>query len=1018
MLKMQDNLNLIKKISISNYNKLASKLVASERVSLVDTRNGNKTIKIIDDLNNRELFIHSKYDPIREADKFIEQNASYIEENNHIIFYGVGLAYHIEAFKKAYPDKFWSIYEPDIDIFHSLTLTRDLSRFFNRYFKFMNIETSEMDRRTFLNAYTENIHDGVAILTLPSYENIYKKKKEDFDKDFVNSLQSRRWGINVEAAFAKRWVINSLQNLLTTYQSKDVLLDYKEVFRDKPIIIASAGPSLQFEYDNLRKIKNEGLAYIFAVGSANKALIANNIYPDVVCTYDPKENNYFVFDRMNKAGIDSVPMFYGSSVGFETLMEYKGPKAHMITSQDTVSNFYLQREDGKDLEFINDAPTIAVVTLQLAIRLEVSQIYLVGQNLAYLNDLRYAEAVHEQNIELAKRQEKDINEKETVIDVYGEKIASSYGFNKMRQEMEAYISSYKHPNIYNTTKGGAAIDGAPFVSLDDVIEKELKNQVVDENWFQVKENQTYDDKYLLKKIADMDFSIRIGRRQLNEIKELLESINKNYQTANAKSLRRLLTDFDKILNKFQNLDIWKVYIERIVRVYTETINKKTHEIVTRDDFVERAKLFIEIFPAYILQIKLILEELAPMIKDNHVKLERVVSGKSAESVVNDKLENKIQSKNKLYLTSSRLMKYEGDWDTHNYLPTESKIYELGESFSSEKGAKISFRFTGTSLRIYSSKREDRSANIRLTINGKQHNISQKDTSITMTETPDVWCDLFAIDNLEDLVINSTEGEETLVSNSHLVELELLDNEIMSIMAIEIDSNAILIHPDEVSSIEELEVGKKIRCHYRANAGQVGVFSQLGVNENVVDKINNNWSESAEEFAHYNKNSSQQDNFISPKSSATPDGYFYFNMVDYDEEGRKMLIADRNIQHSISWESINNRGLVVGGKLEIDDLKIFSRLVDGGNKYMGKNNEPSNKNLNLGMWPKSNEWDTHIKKDDFNYNLEGAMSWSLNYINNLVWTRGKRVYFGETRSMSSSPGEEESSHIGYRPLIII
>lgn len=1005
--ELRNNLEIIKKISRYNYNKLVD-YKGVEGKEVIESRTGHKTVKVKDD-SSREVFLHSKYDPIREAEKFIEQQSVYIEENNHILFYGVGLGYHIDVFKSKYPDKFWSIYEPDIGVFKIFMETRDFFNLFNWKFKYINIEVSDEDRNVFLANFADLLHDGLAIVTLPSYENVYREAKAKFDSDFLDKIKNRKQSVMVEAAFAKRWVINSLMNLPYTFTSQSMLTDYAYKFRDKPIIIVSAGPSLQHEYDNLRKIKEKGLSYIFAVGSANKALINNNIYPDLVTSYDPQSHNYMVYQPIIDKQIDSIPMAYGTSVGFETMMEYPGKLIHMITSQDTVSPYYLKRIDGQELEFINDAPTIAVVTLQLAIKMQASKIYLVGQNLAFLEDLRYAESVHAGREELIKKREVDIKNEESAIDVYGNEIKSSFGFNKMRQEMEAYISMYKVTNIYNTTKGGAIIEGAPFISLDEVIKDKLKNREVHETWFSTNKQQIYDDKYLKKRIGDMDYSIIRGRRQLKEIFDLLEEIKRNYERANAKNIRRFLTDFDRALDRFQKSDVWKVYVERIVRVYTETVNKKSHEIVAVDDFLDRARLMLDIFPAYILQIKLVLEELAPVIKDNHVKLERLLVQSKAESNLTGKADQEDKDIGKLYLSDSRIIKYEGDWQDHNYLPTESRVYELGERFTSEKGAKVSFRFTGSILKIYSSKREDRSKNIRITVNGVEHKVSQKDSAISLSETPDIWSEIFAIGVLD--VGEGEEEEGKLIESSHLAEIELLDNDIMSIMTIELDSDAVLLHPDEVNTVDELEIGKRIRCHYKANRDEIGKFSRLGFATKLGSFLGD-----------------IDDKFISYNDAKCPNGYFYFKMVDYDKEGRKLLVADQNIQYNISWVEINKAGMATGRKLEIDDKKVYSRLLDGGRAYLTQDGNPSGVREGSGVWPVDNEWDKYIGyvgSREWNSVLVGSWTkhrWleGLDIVteDNLIVFRGE-IYHRDTIHYIFGLEKNYKRHDrGYRPVLLI
>lgn len=57
--------------------------------SLEETRNGYKTIKV------NGIYLHSKYDPIKEATSFVNSNLSEEESPSGYLVLGLGLGYHI-----------------------------------------------------------------------------------------------------------------------------------------------------------------------------------------------------------------------------------------------------------------------------------------------------------------------------------------------------------------------------------------------------------------------------------------------------------------------------------------------------------------------------------------------------------------------------------------------------------------------------------------------------------------------------------------------------------------------------------------------------------------------------------------------------------------------------------------------------------------------------------------------------------------------------------------------------------
>jgi hypothetical protein len=92
-----------------------------------------------------------------------------------------------------------------------------------------------------------------------------------------------------------------------------------------------------------------------------------------------------------------------------------------------------------------------------------------------------------------------------------------------------------------------------------------------------------------------------------------------------------------------------------------------------------------------------------------------------------------------------------------------------------------------------------------------------------------------------------------------------------------------------TKVEDMEIGDMIPCRYKASSGSAGIFSELGTCT-----------------AHD----------IPVTGTATPDGLFNFIKVD-----KGLLIADRVIQHSISWDTLNSSKYIQG--------KIFTQDITSG-----------------------------------------------------------------------------------------
>src|SRR5665648_239735 len=120
----------------------------------------------------------------------------------------------------------------------------------------------------------------------------------------------------------------------------------------------------------------------------------------------------------------------------------------------------------------------------------------------------------------------------------------------------------------------------------------------------------------------------------------------------------------------------------------------------------------------------------------------------------------------------------------------------------------------------------------------------------------------------------------------------------------------------VSSLIGMQVGDFIPCRYTATSGVAGSFSELGTS--VAGEI-------------------------PVTGTATPDGLFYFVKAD-----KGTLIADRIVQHSISWDVLNTAKFVEGKTGTISSVPTARiRSLTGGNSYIDANGNSSITDASLG-----------------------------------------------------------------------
>ena len=591
-----ENINYLRK----NYPAIREQLKAIEeseekRFQIEETKKGDKTLSYVKD--GKKQYFHSKYDPTREAEVIAEEYTDL--EGKTIVFYGTGLGYHIDIIVRNNPNSDVYIFEPIPELLEAFLSVQNLAK--TEYKNVKNIIMGFENLGEALNSMLDINREDIELIALPSHKKLYESEHRTFTDRLMNITKNKRSSITTNHAFQKRWIVNSMKNFKEVLVTPNILIEKKGGFEGKPAIIVAAGPSLNEEIENIRYIKENRLAYIFTVGSAINTLIHHGIHPHAAATYDPQENNWEVFRQVVDRGIKEIPMIFGSSVGCSTLEKYNGKKYHMITSQDTVATYYLLSKD-ENMDIVSDAPSIAVVTLQLLANLGFSPIMLAGQNLGYVGKSQYADGI------TYHKQLTDYEETNALIvtDVYGNKIKTDDGFNFMRRQMEAYIAVMEAGRVINTTQGGAKIQGTAFRELKDIIDKDLKESVVHEDWLEGNKTN-YNKETIAAKMKQMDQSLVELARISKEYQMTLENMYQLLKDGNIKQLELMYDKLNAVINNLQANDYFMIFILNMNRVYYDllvnavkrfqiekNVHKKHKDLLDEyQRFIERCKYDIE-----------------------------------------------------------------------------------------------------------------------------------------------------------------------------------------------------------------------------------------------------------------------------------------------------------------------------------------------------------------------------------------------------------------------------------------
>ena len=411
-------------------------------------------------LKINEFFIHSKYDPIKEAARII--NTNYKKHQIHILF-GYGLGYLADAFLQLQVKEKMIIIDPLIESGLLELDSRHSSPEQIIYWDKTKINSLAYTISTIANGLDSKIN----IICTPNYDKLFINEYYDllkYIREFQNKTLVNR---NTVVFFAEQWQKNFSKNLLEIVKD-ETLSDLHNKF-NYPVIVASGGPSLTKQLPLLKEIQEHVI--IIAAGSTINSLLAAEIEPDFVVSIDGGEPNYNHFKELN---LKKARLIYAifNHPGIRNTFD-KRAFVFAETSQLPITK-YLYRNFDVDLPLVTGGGTVAHFSLSIAQLFGAKAIAMIGQDLAYTNNL-----THAANNKYAKSVDKTNTELIEVECYYGGKILTSRSLLSMKVTFEE-MAKFNLSNIpiYNCTEGGLKLAGYEQTAFQDFIK-----QYVDFKWY-------------------------------------------------------------------------------------------------------------------------------------------------------------------------------------------------------------------------------------------------------------------------------------------------------------------------------------------------------------------------------------------------------------------------------------------------------------------------------------------------------------------------------------------------------
>lgn len=405
-------------------------------VNYIATKTGLKTVEL------NGYLLHSKYDPIKEAERIVEKEH---KENYVHVLFGYGLGYLADALKSKMKNKEELII---IDPFKDSLCTEND--------EVIDAANGDLIRAKISNTLSHNRRD-LRIICSQNYDKLAGEEYILLLKS-IKEIQYMKVVSENTIRFANEfWQENYIKNLV--FATQDAPLSELNKMYNCPVVIASGGPSLTKQLPLLKKIRKQII--LIASGSTINSLINEQIEPDYVVTIDGADVNYEHFKDLKL--IEST-LLYSLTSNYKIQHKYSGERCAFLPKIDKQIEHRLRTEYHLELPVIAGGASVANSALTIAKYITSGPIALIGQDLAFTNNLSHA--AHNK---FQKTIDDEFYKEQEMIEVegyYGDKVITDYPFLAMKDSFEIIHRMIQHSApVFNCTEGGLKIqhfDQMPF----------------------------------------------------------------------------------------------------------------------------------------------------------------------------------------------------------------------------------------------------------------------------------------------------------------------------------------------------------------------------------------------------------------------------------------------------------------------------------------------------------------------------------------------------------------------------
>ena len=320
---------------------------------------------------------HSKFDPFREGEKFLDV----FQSSGYLVFLGFGAGFHIFPFLNKPEVTQILIIEKDYSIFRAILEQIDLrSIIIDPRVTFLIDMTVQQITYYILSHYYPVIAGNLKTIGLGSRLNIEKEYFHNIIKGIKKIINPIADDYTVQARFGRKWFINTILNLDKAEKSTISLSPVKKV------MVTGAGPSLENQIALIKKLKKT--TFLIATDTSLPALLHNKIKPDLIISIDCQQIGYHHFLKGLPRDIPLVLDLASPSILTRLTNRF------LFFSSGHPFSQFLSNNWRRFPRIDTSGGNVSHAALSLAELLEAKEIYLFGVDFSYPGGKTYCRGTY------------------------------------------------------------------------------------------------------------------------------------------------------------------------------------------------------------------------------------------------------------------------------------------------------------------------------------------------------------------------------------------------------------------------------------------------------------------------------------------------------------------------------------------------------------------------------------------------------------------------------------------------